>query len=1132
MSTATPTRINTTELARAIRQVDPSAVLVAERILRRVVSLDHQLTGIVLHVPHRKTYLIRRDELLEMVEPDELGLAPGESLPEKVLLIARPKSNNLVGLNAADALVKAWRLLFHIRVHQALEQSITRGDLTDADVRRRIAQLGQVEYDEIRLVLRQEHLLLPPVTDRGIYVEFVATYFELRLFAGTLLPRYFPTLEDREMIDEILAADLDAAKLYRETRPEGAPDPVFAVDEGDIEDADFDWAVEEYFPTKIVLGRYEKQLEKAIRANLVGNDVAAAIYRGRAANAAPSDIARETLELARQDIERLADRLQKALGLTDRKASAWRRGLRALMSRAPTGVWTYEARILYDLQNVCIDCEREVFKIDLLEWIRTTGERPIQRPLPSHREVLVSRHLQRAAKRLRRARISDRQRGRLEVLFDSAVHQAEQRLRDRFRGEINDVLQQVGLTPANVPELVAQRKLTEELLDRIVERGFLNIGDLRDALSRNNLKLPDRRDIIEVFQPDQLLRMDSQLSQSLDGVYRRGEFYLRWLQRITAVVYGTRTGRWCALNLTLPFGGSYVTLEFVQAIITKVAKWLSVGTVNLVTPTTVVVLGLCLLALIRSTTIRKQVAQTFWTSMRGVRLAMFDGPLRLFKSPFVRKIRESHSYRLVMRFLVRPLFYAGLSIPLLAMTWTGWETNWRSITLTYCVWTLLFSTRLGRSVEGIVSDLGTRAWNRFRMVVLAESIRFVIHFFRQVLETVERFLYTVDEVLRFRSGESPIKLVVKAVLGLVWNIVTYVVRFCITLLLEPQINPIKHFPVVTVSHKLLIPTLPVILMPVLEPFYGAQAGWIVGGIVFVTPGIFGFLAWELKENWRLYDANRSENLRSESVGAHGETMIRYVRPGFHSGTLPKLYKRLRRADRKAAKTGSWKASRKYREGLVEVEESIRRFVERQLIKLLDESSRWDAADVIVESIHVGSNSVRIELACRRLSDESLQIALQEQGGYLVASVIDTGWISSLSDAQLEVLINALAGFYKQAGVHLVHEQLVTALAPIAVAYDITDEGLTIWPDDSFTVAAVYDLSGGEILAPLSGAPAGTPTLRRSQLVFNETHIPWQRWVEVWQRDEQNQRPTRPLAGNLRLILEPSGSEDTRRHEVV
>ena len=66
----------------------------------------------------------------------------------------------------------------------------------------------------------------------------------------------------------------------------------------------------------------------------------------------------------------------------------------------------------------------------------------------------------------------------------------------------------------------------------------------------------------------------------------------------------------------------------------------------------------------------------------------------------------------------------------------------------------------------------------------------------------------VDEWLRFKAGESPVSLWLKGILGIFWFYVSYVVRFAVNLLLEPQINPIKHFPVVTVSHKLLLPTIP------------------------------------------------------------------------------------------------------------------------------------------------------------------------------------------------------------------------------------------------------------------------------------------------------------------------------------
>ena len=44
------------------------------------------------------------------------------------------------------------------------------------------------------------------------------------------------------------------------------------------------------------------------------------------------------------------------------------------------------------------------------------------------------------------------------------------------------------------PERTAFARMIEEMLDRIVELGFLTFSDLRDTISRNQLKMPDLHD--------------------------------------------------------------------------------------------------------------------------------------------------------------------------------------------------------------------------------------------------------------------------------------------------------------------------------------------------------------------------------------------------------------------------------------------------------------------------------------------------------------------------------------------------------------------------------------------------------------------------------------------------------------
>ena len=90
-------------------------------------------------------------------------------------------------------------------------------------------------------------------------------------------------------------------------------------------------------------------------------------------------------------------------------------------------------------------------------------------------------------------------------------------------------------------------------------------------------------------------------------------------------------------------------------------------------------------------------------------------------------------------------------------------------------------------------------------------------------------------------------------------------------------------------------------------------------MIAAVPGAVGFLVWELKSNWDLYASNRPATLRPVLVGHHGETMGALLRPGFHSGTVPKLYARMRRALRHGASAAS-----RYRQQLREVEHAVAR----------------------------------------------------------------------------------------------------------------------------------------------------------------------------------------------------------------
>ncbi len=334
-------RLTFAELEQAVRTTDPAAFLILPRILRRVIKQDRRLTGFGLRVPHRKSYVIGREPLLQVVDKAELGLAEDAVLPKWVVLLARPDPRKLTAMPADDILIRCWRLLFHARVHMVLEERTACGALSPAAVRQRIRRLGPAGFDEIRTVLGQEDLLLPPRSDESIYAEFVATYLELRHFAGSFLARYFPGLENLEAIDGLVGLDVDAADLFRATRPLGAPEPHDRYELAELASlpTEPDLSVggpaspagAPAPPAKHPSGiMYRRLMRKSQRPTSLGNVVRAAIYRTRAERFAPPEFVGRVRSAIKMDVYRLIRRLQAALELDDASPQPWQESLFAL----------------------------------------------------------------------------------------------------------------------------------------------------------------------------------------------------------------------------------------------------------------------------------------------------------------------------------------------------------------------------------------------------------------------------------------------------------------------------------------------------------------------------------------------------------------------------------------------------------------------------------------------------------------------------------------------------------------------------------------------------------------------------------------------------------------------------------
>jgi hypothetical protein len=167
-------------------------------------------------------------------------------------------------------------------------------------------------------------------------------------------------------------------------------------------------------------------------------------------------------------------------------------------------------------------------------------------------------------------------------------------------------------------------------------------------------------------------------------------------------------------------------------------------------------------------------------------------------------------------------------------------------------------------------------------------------------------------------------------------------------------------------------------------------------------------------------------------------------------------------------------------------------------------------------------------------EDSLFVEFEEHGGWLVGGTappaVNSGrsrprltWLSGLSGEQTLAFRDALAGFYKWAGVDLVREQLAAALPPGA-PFDVTEKGLVVWPVPGVEGGAILDPGSGPALEPEplpSTGPVDFRALSARALVFGATPVLWDDWARTWEFDAGGAGHVPLLPPEVRL-LPPEG----------
>src|SRR5260370_7093631 len=118
--------------------------------------------------------------------------------------------------------------------------------------------------------------------------------------------------------------------------------------------------------------------------------------------------------------------MQKASNLSPQEVDEWRKRLHALLDKADQGRGAVEGALLYDLQQVCLDYEHEIYSLDLVECLLSGGKRPIKRPLPGQRVVRGTPTLRGAVPRLTMARLPAQDRNHLTNLLTVPLRRSQE----------------------------------------------------------------------------------------------------------------------------------------------------------------------------------------------------------------------------------------------------------------------------------------------------------------------------------------------------------------------------------------------------------------------------------------------------------------------------------------------------------------------------------------------------------------------------------------------------------------------------------------------------------------------------------------------------------------------------------
>ncbi|HEX3316349.1 MAG TPA: hypothetical protein VHR72_15730, partial [Gemmataceae bacterium] len=454
-----------------------------------------------------------------------------------------------------------------------------------------------------------------------------------------------------------------------------------------------------------------------------------------------------------------------------------------------------------------------------------------------------------------------------------------------------------------------------------------------------------------------------------------------------------------------------------------------------------VLFAVTIFGLLHSQALRHRFRDALRALGRALWFVFIDLPVRAVKHEAVDRLLTSWPIQLGCSYVLLP---AVLTL-VLTLFLPQFRTDWVRFLLAFLAISCLVNTRPGKAAWETFVGAVVGLFELFRNGLVMGLFRFVVRLYKRIAHAFESMFFAIDEWLRFRGGESPAEIALRTVLTLVWVPISFVIRFVLIVFIEPCFNPLK-LPICLIAAKLMVPLWPTVVPSMshwLTPILGvAVTGIVIGNIVIWSPDAFGFIFWELKENWFLYRANRPRAVEATAVGPHGETIRGLFQPGFHSGTLPKLFASMRQAELRALRTENYSPVRAAKAKCRHIEEAIARFVARECGFLLERTPAWHGRTLLVGSVELASNRIRCRLHPE--SSEPLVLTFDYRESWIVAHLETPSWFAALDQDALSALHNTLVRLYRLAEVDMIVEHIDGLITTPGERFDVKRDGITLW----------------------------------------------------------------------------------------